>query len=197
MREGGKGRGEERRGEERRGEERRGEERRGEERRGEEGRKRERRGGKQRGGERREAEGRGAEGSRGEGRGGKQRGGRGGDGMYVRTYCKWFDLLCVLQRNILSHGVYVHMYVCVLQMLLTSLVSCHRSPQDTCSPNVLCFPPHPHTIASVACSLLKKPWTESGSTQQQKEAIGTMLKCVGVGAVGGGGGEGGGGKDVL
>ena len=56
------------------------------------------------------------------------------------------------------------------------------------------LPPHPHTIASVACSLLKKPWTESGSTQQQKEAIGTMLKCVGVGAVGRGGG---GGKDVL
>ena len=111
--------------------------------------------------------------------------------MYICTYCNWFDLLCILQRNILSLSVYVcayvRAYVCVLQMLLMSLISCQSSRQDSCSPSVLRFPPHPHTIASVACSLLKKPWTESGSTQQQKEAIATMLKCVGLGAVGGGG----------
>ena len=136
----------------------------------------------------------------GKGRGGESRGEegsevkmRGGEGRgctYVLTVSGLIS--CAFYKGIFY--LLVCMYVRVLQMLLMSLVSCQSSRQDSCSPSVLPFPPHPHTIVSVACSLLKKPWTESGSTQQQKEAIATMLKCVGVGAVGRGGG---GGKDVL
>ena len=116
-------------------------------------------------------------------RGGESREGRGC--TYVLTVSGLIS--CAFYKGIfyLLVCMYVRAYVCVLQMLLMSLVSCQSSRQDSCSPSVLPFPPHPHTIASVACSLLKKPWTESGSTQQQKEAIATMLKCVGVGAVGG------------
>ena len=37
----------------------------------------------------------------------KMRGGEGRGCTYIHTYCKWFDLLCILQRNILSLSVYV------------------------------------------------------------------------------------------
>ena len=68
-------------------------------------------------------------------------------------------------------------YVCVLSNV-TDLLSSPLCFSTTSLLTPLCLPPDDHTTAAVAHSLLKKPWTESGSTQQQKEAIGTILKYV-------------------